>query len=348
MNETKIIVKPSGGIEYPVVVGRSLLDTVAQYIPKGVAKIAVITQQEIPYELKFDGYESQVFIAPSGETAKKLSTVETLLEEISSFGLSRRDLIVCMGGGVVTDLGGFVASVYFRGIRYINVATTLLAQVDAAIGGKTGVNLAHGKNLAGTFWQPSAVLCDIDTLETLPERELRCGYGEMAKYDFLGVGELSGLDLVTDVSHCATIKARIVSMDVRENGQRALLNYGHTLAHALEGLALEGKIDYLYHGEAVAIGLVYAAHLAHLLGRIDQFELDYHYQVLDKFALSSSLPRDATFVSLLPYLYRDKKAYGSLTFVLGSSERGLEVVDGILEGQVNGALDKMRDHQRRF
>ncbi len=341
MTATEITVAPSDATAYPVIVGRSLLGDLDRYIPDNVAKIAIITQKEVPYELKFAGRESRTFVVPSGESAKRLSTIDSLLESVASFGLSRRDMIVCLGGGVVTDLGGFLASIYYRGIRYINVATTLLAQVDAAIGGKTGVNLPQGKNLAGTFWQPSAVVCDVDTLTTLPKRELQCGYGEMAKYEFLGSGKLSGSDLVSDISKCVRVKADVVSRDEREGGDRALLNYGHTLAHALEALAFDHKIDYLYHGEAVAIGLVFAAHLGYCLGRIDQFELEHHYEVLARFGLSTRLPLGARFDTLLPFLYRDKKAHGTLTFVLPRTGSVLEVVSGISENAVQAALDAM-------
>ncbi len=202
---------------------------------------------------------------PDGEAHKTLATVGALCSEFARAGLTRSDCVVALGGGVVTDVAGFAAASYHRGIAVVHVPTTLLGQIDAAIGGKTGVNLPEGKNLVGAFWQPKAVVCDLETLESLPERERRCGLGELAKYHWLGGGRLDELDLEERVARCVEIKAEVVGDDERESGRRALLNYGHTLAHALE---IEGRHD-LRHGEAVAIGLVFAARLARRLGRVD-------------------------------------------------------------------------------
>ncbi len=185
-----------------------------------------------------------------GEDAKHLGTVEDLCRDFAQWGLTRADVVVAVGGGVVTDTAGFAAAVYHRGIPVVHVSTTLLGQVDAAIGGKTGVNLPEGKNLVGAFWQPSAVLCDTEVLGTLPPREYRTGLGEMAKYAFLGVDDLPDLPLDEAVAACVRCKADVVASDEREGGRRAILNYGHTLAHAVE---TEGAYD-LRHGEAVAIG----------------------------------------------------------------------------------------------
>ena len=185
-----------------------------------------------------------------GEAAKTLATVEQLCRDFARFGLSRSDAVVALGGGVVSDVAGFAASVFHRGIAYVNVPTTLLAQVDAAIGGKTGVNLPEGKNLVGAFWQPAAVLCDIQTLGSLPAREWSSGRGEMAKYAFLGDGLLErgrpgaailGLPLDEQVAACVAIKAAVVSADERESGRRMVLNYGHTLAHALEASLVRSR-----------------------------------------------------------------------------------------------------------
>ena len=174
-------------------------------------------------------------------------------------GLTRRDVVVGIGGGMVTDVAGFAAASWHRGTPVVHVATTLLGMVDAAIGGKTGVNLPEGKNLVGAFWQPLGVICDLDALATLPERELRCGLGEMSKYHFLTGDDLLALALDERIARCIEIKADVVASDEREGGRRALLNYGHTLAHAIE-TATDHSIA---HGEAVAIGLVFAAELAH-------------------------------------------------------------------------------------
>jgi 5-deoxy-5-amino-3-dehydroquinate synthase len=247
---------------------------------------------------------------------------------------------VTVGGGVVSDTAGFAAAVYHRGVAVIHVPTTLLGQVDAAIGGKTGVNLREGKNLVGAFWQPAAVLCDTETLASLPEREYLSGCGEMAKYAFLGVDGLRDLPLEDAVAACVACKAEFVSGDERESigtDRRALLNYGHTLAHALE---TAGEYD-LRHGEAVSIGLVYAARLARRLGRIDGEEVQLHLDVVGRYGLPSALPSDANAERLLELMGRDKKALNGLTFVL-SGPRGVEVVAGVPLEDAAAALLEMR------
>jgi 5-deoxy-5-amino-3-dehydroquinate synthase len=206
----------------------------------------------------------------------------------------------------------------------VHVPTTLLGQVDAANGGKTGVNLPEGKNLVGAFWQPSAVVCDIEALASLPEREFRSGMGELAKYHFLGGGDLDALALPGRVARSVEIKAEVVAGDEREGGRRALLNYGHTLAHALE---IAGSFD-LRHGEAVSIGLVFAAELARALGRVDAGRVAEHPPVVAAYGLPSALPPGADPELLVDLMGRDKKALRGLTFVL-DGPRGIEPVTGI-------------------
>jgi 5-deoxy-5-amino-3-dehydroquinate synthase len=213
--------------------------------------------------------------------------------------------------------------------------------VDAAIGGKTGVNLPEGKNLVGAFWQPTAVLCDTDALATLPERERRSGLGEMAKYHFLTGEDLSAQPLVPRIAACVRIKAAVVAADEREDLSvgtrgRAILNYGHTLAHALE---TAGRYD-VRHGEAVAIGLVYAAELAAELGRIDGGRVDQHRRVVDEYGLPSVLPPGADPDHLVTLMRRDKKAVHGLTFVLDGPE-GIEVVPGVDPGTARLVLDRI-------
>src|SRR6202011_5922246 len=229
--------------------------------------------------------------------SKNLESVEQLCRSWARWGLRRTDVVVAVGGGVVTDTAGFAAAVYHRGVAVIHVPTTLLGQVDAAIGGKTGVNLPEGKNLMGAFWQPRAVVCDTEVLSTLPPREWASGRGEMAKYAFLGDGRdgppdasLLELTLVDQVARCAAIKADVVASDEREGDRRMVLNYGHTLAHALEASAFDPHSGWdLRHGEAVAIGLVFAALLAERLGRIDDRRVELHRRVVDAFDLSAAL-----------------------------------------------------------
>ncbi len=272
---------------------------------------------------------AEVYVIPDGEDAKTLATVEELARFFTRAGLSRSDVVVAVGGGIVTDVAGFAAATYHRGTAYVNVATSLLAQVDAAIGGKTGVNLPEGKNLVGAFWQPDAVLCDTETLASLPPREWACGRGEIAKYAFLGDAPRADQPIEEQVARCVGIKVAVVSEDEREGGRRMVLNYGHTLAHALEGAALADHHDWdLRHGEAVAIGLLFAALLAQRLGRIDDVRVNEHRKVIASFDLPTDLPPAADAEELLTFMGRDKKAQQDLTFVL-DGPHGVEAVRGV-------------------
>ncbi len=305
---------------YPVIVGSGALGRLAELVPGAAKRVAVITQDGIGVEVD-SGVEQRTFEIENGEQAKRLDVVADLTSRLARWGLTRNDAVVAVGGGVVTDVGGFVASVYHRGIPVIHVATTLLGQIDAAIGGKCGVNLPEGKNLVGSFWQPAAVVCDTDTLATLPEREFRAGLGELAKYHFLGGGRLDLMELDERVAACVRIKASVVAEDEREGGRRVVLNYGHTLAHALESA---GTYE-LRHGEAVAIGLVYAAELANRLGRIDAASVQEHIRVVEHYGLPTTVPAGFDSAEILALFARDKKAVDGITFVL-DGPNGVEPV----------------------
>jgi 5-deoxy-5-amino-3-dehydroquinate synthase len=322
---------------YDVVIGRGALGELGTLLA-GRRRVAVVSQAEIA-----DAYagaaapDAEVFLVDEGEPAKTLSTVERLGRELAAWGLLRDDVIVALGGGVVGDVAGFTAAVYHRGVAVVQVPTTLLAQIDAAVGGKTGVNLPEGKNLMGAFHQPFAVVADVDTLRTLPEREYRSGLGEVAKYalisnalDELVDTESDGIrgrdsDVLTDlVACCVELKADVVARDPEERaGLRATLNYGHTLAHALEASA---GYDDLLHGEAVAVGLVFAGALAAALGRIDDATADRHTEIVTALGLPTRAPEGLDQSKLRELMARDKKAQGGLTFVL-LGPNGLERVD---------------------
>jgi 5-deoxy-5-amino-3-dehydroquinate synthase len=331
------------------VVGAGARRLLPEVLPAGVERVAVVTQENVEVELDA-GVPSETFVVEDGEAAKTLASVEQLCRDFARFGLSRSDAVVALGGGVVSDVAGFAAAVYHRGIAYVNVATTLLAQVDAAIGGKTGVNLPEGKNLVGAFWQPAAVLCDTQALGSLPAREWSSGRGEMAKYAFLGDGLLGqgrpgatilGFPLDEHVARCVAIKAAVVSEDERDSGPRVILNYGHTLAHALEASSFgpEAKWD-LRHGEAVAIGLVFAAMLARRLDRIDDERVALHRRVVAGFDLYADLPVGASARELVEFMARDKKAHHDLTFVL-DGPNGVEPVHHVDEADVLATLTDM-------
>jgi 3-dehydroquinate synthase len=280
-----------------------------------------------------------VTMMAEGETVKTLHTVESLCRAFAEAGLLRGDAVLAFGGGVVADTAGFAAAVYHRGVSVVQVPTTLLAQVDAAIGGKTAVNLPEGKNLVGAFHQPLGVIADITTLSTLPDRELRNGLGEVVKYALMPEGEAVAEVLEHDaarvlacqagamsdmVAACAAIKARIVTEDPEERtGRRAVLNYGHTLAHALETAGSHA----LAHGEAVAIGLVFAANLAYGLERVGPDVPERVHRMLTALKLPTAVPAGVPGAGELEALMRrDKKSTGGLTFVLPGAD-GLERVD---------------------
>ena len=325
-----------GDRSYSVVVGHGVLSRTKEMIPSSARRVAIVTQEGIPakYIPSFGDLHVSNHVIGEGESHKTLTTIERLCREFSQAGLTRGDVVVAVGGGMVTDVAGFAAASYHRGIPVVHVATSLLAMIDAAVGGKTGVNIAEGKNLVGAYWQPHGVVCEMDALETLPEREMRCGLGEMAKYHFIVREDLSSLTMVDRIARCVRIKADIVSADEREGGIRALLNYGHTLAHALE-IATDFSIA---HGEAVAIGVLYAAHLAHRMGRIDSVRVDEHYEVVHGvYGLHHALPNGITPDQLIIDMGRDKKAIDSITFVLESAT-GLEVVSGVTDTNIREAL----------
>jgi len=309
-----------GDRSYPVLIGAGARHRLLEVLPVGVKRAAVVTQRNIGVEVD-PGVEHRIFTIGDGEDAKDLGTVEDLCRDFARWGVTRGDVVVAVGGGVVTDTAGFVAAIWHRGVPVVHVATTLVGQVDAAIGGKTGVNLPEGKNLVGAFWQPSAVLCDTEVLATLPPREYRSGLGEMAKYAFLGVDHLPDLPLEEAVAACVRCKADVVASDEREGGRRAILNYGHTLAHAVETAGGYG----LRHGEAVAIGLIYAAELAHRLGRIGADRVAEHRHVVAGYDLPMCLPAGIDADEVLALFARDKKAVDGVTFVL-DGPRGVEPV----------------------
>lgn len=327
-----------GERSYEVLIGRGLLDGIAGLLPSGAQRVAVVTQGSIPWRPDLAGLVSTTHLIGDGEQHKTLATVEHLCREFAQAGLTRADVVVAVGGGMVTDVAGFAAACYHRGTAVVHVPTTLLGMVDAAIGGKTGVNLPEGKNLVGAFWQPTAVVCDLQTLSTLPDRERRCGNGEMAKYHFLTGEDLSALTLEDRVARCVEIKAEIVVADERESGRRALLNYGHTLAHALETASDHS----LAHGEAVGIGLVYAALLARHLGRIDARRVAEHLSVVgDEYGLAVRPDPGFDSERLVALMARDKKATGGLTFVL-DGPNGLEVVADVPQSAVTDTLEELR------
>ena len=324
------------GRPYEVVVGADLLDELSTYValPPYARRAALITCSPVAVRfatrvrraLEVTGLAVELITVPDGEEAKSLDVLASLYHRLAAIPLGRNDVVVTLGGGVVGDLGGFAAATWNRGVALVHVPTTLLAQVDAAIGGKTAVNLPEGKNLVGAFHQPIGVVADTSTLASLPTRERRAGLGEVAKYGFIAdpaVLELlescpdeavaGDAALLTEiVRRGVAVKARIVGADERESGERALLNYGHTVGHAIE--ALTGYRAYR-HGEAVALGMVFAARLGERLGVTEPGLADRTVALLRGVGLpTGGLRLDPARVWNL--LARDKKARGGVRFVL--------------------------------
>lgn len=272
-----------GRRSYPILIGPDLLRQIGAKCARlrFAGRCAVISDQNVAAlygkivldSLQAAGFDPVLITVPAGETAKSLQTVQRCYDQLAHHRIERKSFVVALGGGVVGDLAGFVAATYLRGVGFVQVPTTLLAQVDSSVGGKVGVNLKAGKNLVGAFYQPRLVLCDLETLHTLPEREFRAGLAEVIKYGIIYDARLFGriernLErmlalspslLASVIARCCEIKADVVSQDETESGLRAILNFGHTIGHAIEAISGYGK--YL-HGEAISIGQVAAAKIS--------------------------------------------------------------------------------------
>ncbi|MDQ3957543.1 MAG: 3-dehydroquinate synthase [Actinomycetota bacterium] len=349
---------PIEGSSYDVLVGAGLLPRVGKLIPlpEDAEKVFVVTDPDVAAYAEHvasafaeKGVERHKLVVPPGEASKSVASAAALLGELAARGAHRHDLVVGVGGGVVTDLAGFVASTYHRGMQVVHVPTTLLGQVDAAIGGKTAVNLPQGKNLVGTFHQPRAVVCDVETLHTLPRAELVSGMAEVVKYGL--ISEPGMLDVVTGraaeilaadesiltelVTRSVAIKAAIVARDERDKGPRAHLNYGHTFGHAIEHVSARKGAPFR-HGEAVALGMMAAAFTAHELGRIDESDVAAHRRALQAVGLPVEAPLDLG--DLEEAWQHDKKYRRGVRFVLlsdlGRPEAGVEVGRDVLSRAV--------------
>ena len=332
-----------GERSYDIVIGRGVLENagirISEILPG--ARIAIIADETVA-GLHLDAFKdsldravvsSDVFTVPSGESSKRFSEYERLCDELLAARLERGDAIVALGGGVVGDLAGFVAASVRRGTQFIQVPTTLLSQVDSSVGGKTGINSRHGKNLIGAFYQPAAVFADTAVLDTMTPRDFRAGYAEVVKYGLLGdavffdwleenwKGIFAGGDERDEaVARSCQAKADVVAEDEREAGRRALLNLGHTFGHALEA-AVEYNTDRLVHGEGVSIGMMLAHEFSERLGLIGLETVARVHAHLTDVGLpveigeiSGQLPPPET---LLDIIAQDKKvSRGALTFIL--------------------------------
>ena len=322
---------------YVVVVGRGLLGELPTMLGPNVQRVAVIhpaalrtTAEAVREDLLSAGYEAILIETPDAEDAKTAQVAAFCWGVLGQAGFTRSDAVVSVGGGATTDLAGFVAATWMRGVRVVHVPTTLLAMVDAAVGGKTGINTAEGKNLVGAIHEPSGVVCDLNSLETLPRNDLVAGMAEVVKAGF--IRDTTILDLVqadpiaaTDptspilrelIERAIRVKADVVAGDLHETsralGGREILNYGHTLGHAIE----RAERYRWRHGAAVSVGMMFAAELAFLAGRIGEAEVDLHREILESIGLPVSY-RGSSWPQLSEAMLVDKKARGSsLRFVI--------------------------------
>ncbi|WP_175408298.1 3-dehydroquinate synthase [Streptomyces sp. TRM64462] len=325
-----------GDRSYDVHIGPGVRHMLPEVVAATGARRVVVVSARPDDSVPDPGVPSLLVRARDGEPDKTLVTVDELCRAFARFGLTRQDAVVSCGGGTTTDTVGLAAALFHRGVPVIHLPTSLLAQVDASIGGKTGVNLPEGKNLVGTYWQPKAVLCDTDYLSTLPPRELTNGYGELARAVFIGTGDIRHLPLHEQIAASVEMKARIVMSDERDTGPRHLLNYGHTLGHALE-IATDFA---LRHGEAVAIGTVFAGRLAHALGRISADRAADHTRVVEGYGLPTALPPGPTPAELTSLMRLDKKATTGLAFVL-DGPAGPSLIQDVPEETVLKTLTEM-------
>ena len=317
---------------YPVIIGSGLLGELARLLD-GTHRVAVLHQpvmsamaEQIRTSLSDKGIDAHRVEIPDAEGGKELRVVGFIWEVLGRIGLGRRDAIVSLGGGAATDVAGFAAATWLRGVSIVHVPTTLLGMVDAAIGGKTGINTEAGKNLVGAFHQPRAVLVDLETLKTLPRNEIVAGMAEVVKAGFIADPMIldvierdpqaaldpTGSVLPELIRRAVAVKAAVVAADEKESQLREILNYGHTLAHAIER-----RERYQWrHGAAVSVGLVFAAELGRCAGRLDDATADRHRSILTSLGLPVSYDLDAL-PQLIEFMAGDKKARaGTLRFVV--------------------------------
>jgi 3-dehydroquinate synthase len=327
-----------GDRSYPIYVGAGILDSLGQRLREAglVGKVAVVTNPTVAQlyldavhgSLDYAGFEVVPILVPDGEEHKTFKSLTTIYDRLIAERCERKSSVLALGGGVIGDLAGFAAATYLRGVPYVQVPTTLLAQVDSSVGGKTGVNHDNGKNLIGAFYQPKLVLIDVNVLASLPRRELLAGLAEVIKYGIIEdpqlfrdlekkLKKIVALDrelLERIVVTSCSIKARIVEMDEREENQRAVLNFGHTIGHALEAAT---NYQRFLHGEAVAVGMVKAAMLSVQHGFCDQQSFERILEIITEAGLPSEIPAGLSLQSVIEAIQLDKKAAeGKIKFVM--------------------------------
>ncbi|MDQ0575535.1 3-dehydroquinate synthase [Agromyces albus] len=331
-SETRTTIHVGGDDEYDVVIGRGVLAELPEVLGTAPKKVLVVHPSTLGARAaalreELQGrYEVLLAEVPDAEAAKRVEVAAFCWQVLGQADFTRSDAVIGLGGGAITDLAGFVAATWLRGVRVVQVPTTVLGMVDASVGGKTGINTNEGKNLVGVFHAPAAVLCDFDLLDTLPKNEILAGFAEIVKAGFIRYPEI--LDVIEADPEAATdpatpefrrvvelairMKAEVVSEDFTEQGLREILNYGHTLGHAIE----HAERYQWRHGAAVAVGMMFAAELGRLNGRLSDEVVDRHRRVLELLSLPTTYPA-GRWNTLLATMQRDKKARGgALRFIV--------------------------------
>ena len=331
MTQTTVI-PVAGADPYDVIIGRGLLSSLADQLGPRVAKVLIVhpptlgAKANALREALVERYEVLLAEVPDAEDAKRVEVAAFCWQIMGQTDFTRTDAVVGLGGGATTDLAGFVAATWLRGVRLVQCPTSVAGMVDAAVGGKTGINTAEGKNLVGSFYAPAAVVVDLDTLDTLPRNEILAGFAEVVKCGFIGEPEIleiieADVDRATDptsdefrrvVELSIALKARVVSEDFKESGLREILNYGHTLGHAIE----HAERYRWRHGAAISVGMVFAAELGRIAGSLSDDVVDRHRRILESLTLPVDYPL-GRWKTLLATMQRDKKARaGMMRFIV--------------------------------
>ncbi len=359
------VIKPTS---YPIIIGNNILKDIGNAIKQNTkAKKLLIVSNKIIYpifkdeissSLKQAGFEFEALILEDGEKYKNIDSLQGIWNKALEYKLERKDAIVALGGGVVGDITGFAAASYLRGIDFIQVPTTLLAQVDSSVGGKVAINNDFGKNLVGAFYQPKLVYADIKTLKFLPEKELKVGLAEVLKYGFIEktcrlkdsqnnfieflqnnkdkIYSLNEGIMINLVKHCCKLKAAVVNQDEKEAGLRAILNFGHTIGHAIEKCSNYQGIN---HGEAVAIGMKSVFSIAFKKGLINENYYNESIKLINEYKLDYKIPESISTKSLLEAMSFDKKVQsGKVIFVLSTNKAEVSIFNDVSDEQIAKAI----------
>lgn len=371
MIELQVEIPHKDAYSYPIYIGEGILAQAGDLISQctKATKILIVSNERVfalygekfKGALKNEGFKTETMLIEEGEEYKNIASLEKIWEKAIGARLERKDAIAALGGGVIGDVTGFAAATYLRGVDFIQVPTTLLAQVDSSVGGKVAINSKSGKNLLGNFYQPKAVLSDTSVLSSLPDSEIKVGLAEVIKYGFiektcsLNPCENSFLSYLTEnrdailqrkpsdmeyiIRHSCSLKAAVVNQDEKEAGLRAILNFGHTIGHAVEKCYKYKRIN---HGEAVAIGMRGVFHIALSKGMIDKEYFDNSLNLLTDYGMDYKIRRDAEPAALYDAMGADKKvSSGKIKFVLPISTAEVEIFNNISKTEVINALEKL-------